>query len=69
MADRSDPRNRLPLRAIALALALLSLGTLLLSLGLMLTLGWDRRYEDRGTPLLVIGSICFLPGACLTLGT
>ena len=63
---RYDSEKKVPWKAILLAVALLSLGSLMLTLGFLLTFGWDKRYEDRGTPLLIIGSICFLPGMSLS---
>jgi len=55
---------RPPVKSIALAIFLFSLGTLLLVLGSLMVAGviGDHHESGRATPLLVAGAICFIPG-------
>jgi hypothetical protein len=52
-----------PWKAIILTIFLFLLGSILLSVGILIKLGFIAvDYEDRGIPLIILGSICFLPG-------
>lgn len=53
-----------PWKAIILTIFLFILGSILLSVGILIKLGYIAvDYGDRGIPLIILGSICFLPGA------
>ena len=54
-----------PKKSIALAIFLFALGTVLLVLGSLMVGGVIGAgvIGDKGAPLLVVGAICFLPGA------
>eukprot|EP00123_Amoebidium_parasiticum_P011102 comp20508_c0_seq1/m.26232 comp20508_c0_seq1/g.26232 ORF comp20508_c0_seq1/g.26232 comp20508_c0_seq1/m.26232 type:complete len:117 (-) comp20508_c0_seq1:565-915(-) len=58
------PKKKVPYKAIGLAVGLFVLGSLFLSLGAGLQTGYiETQYHDRGIPLLVLGSLMFIPGA------
>ncbi|CAO3640312.1 unnamed protein product [Cunninghamella blakesleeana] len=56
---------KIPWKAIGLATLLFCIGSLLITLGVLIKLGYISSidYEGRGIPLLVLGSIMFIPGA------
>ncbi|XP_077992582.1 transmembrane protein 230-like [Glandiceps talaboti] len=57
------PPIKVPVKAIALALFLFLLGSLLIVIGSMLLSGYiDAKYSDRTWPLLIIGTLLFIPG-------
>jgi len=57
--------NKVPVKAILLALALFVLGTVLCVIGGCLLAGvWiDPKYNDRTWPVLTLGIIMFIPGS------
>ena len=55
-------RLKPPLKSIALALFLFVVGSIMLVLGSLMLAGIIGHYGDRAVPLLVIGTICFIPG-------
>ncbi len=61
--DNNTPAKP-PVKSIALALFLFVLGSVMLVLGSLLQAGViGEGLGDRAVPLLVLGSICFIPGA------
>ncbi|KAF9359937.1 hypothetical protein BGX26_010982 [Mortierella sp. AD094] len=57
--------NSIPWKSILLAFTLLIIGIVGLTIGSLLKVGVldSPEWLDKGTPLLIIGSICFIPGA------
>lgn len=51
-----------PWKKIALAVALLLAGSVLLSIGLVWTLAWSSHPDAHGITLMSIGSFLFIPG-------
>ncbi|CAF0825320.1 unnamed protein product [Adineta ricciae] len=52
-----------PIYAIGLATALFLLGSLMITLGSLMLTGYIKtQYSDRTWPLIVVGSLVFLPG-------
>ncbi|XP_068745362.1 transmembrane protein 230-like [Montipora capricornis] len=57
------PPPKIPWKAIFLAIFLFSVGTMLLIVGSLLFTGYfDVKYADRTYPLLILGSLMFIPG-------
>ncbi|XP_058961856.2 transmembrane protein 230-like [Pocillopora verrucosa] len=57
------PPPKVPWKALLLAVFLSSVGTLLLVFGSLLFTGYfDVKYADRTYPLLILGSLMFIPG-------
>ncbi|EDO37093.1 predicted protein [Nematostella vectensis] len=57
------PEPKVPWRAICLAIGLFTVGTILLVIGSLLFTGhFDVKYADRTYPMLILGSIMFIPG-------
>lgn len=57
------PPPKVPRRAILLAIFLFSVGTVLLVVGSLLFTGYiDVKYADRTYPMLILGSLMFIPG-------
>ncbi|XP_029212919.1 transmembrane protein 230-like [Acropora muricata] len=57
------PPPKVPWRAIFLATFLFSVGTVLLVIGSLLFTGYiDVKYADRTYPMLILGSLMFIPG-------
>ncbi|XP_031562262.1 transmembrane protein 230-like [Actinia tenebrosa] len=57
------PPPKVPLKAICLAAVLFSVGTILLVVGSLLFTGhFNVKYADRTYPLLILGSLMFIPG-------
>ena len=62
-AQFKDPRPTPPYKAILLAIVLFALGTVLLVVGSMLVSGHiDVKYADRTYPVIILGSLLFIPG-------
>ena len=63
-SEREAVRSRTspPWRSIALAVALLVVGVVLLISGALRSAGVVSDGEEKGTPMIIVGSICFLPG-------
>ncbi|XP_014674046.1 PREDICTED: transmembrane protein 230-like [Priapulus caudatus] len=58
------PPPTIPYKAILLAVILCLLGTLLITISALLMTGHiNAKYGDRMWPLLILGSILFIPGA------
>ncbi|CAF4950944.1 unnamed protein product [Pieris macdunnoughi] len=58
------PPQKIPWKAIALAAFLFIVGTVLLTVGLLIVTGHiDTKYSDRFWPIILLGCIMFLPGA------
>ncbi|XP_028920340.1 transmembrane protein 230 isoform X2 [Ornithorhynchus anatinus] len=58
---KSPPR--VPYKAIALAVVLFAVGTLLIAIGALLLAGYlSKGGADRAVPVLIIGILVFLPG-------
>ncbi|KAL4231211.1 hypothetical protein ACF0H5_008793 [Mactra antiquata] len=57
------PPPKFPKKAIILAVALFVGGTILLVIGSLLMTGYiDAKYGDRTWPVLILGSLMFIPG-------
>lgn len=57
------PPPKFPTKAIALAVTLFVIGSILLTIGALLLSGViDAKYGDRTWPVLILGGIMFLPG-------
>ncbi|XP_045188509.2 transmembrane protein 230-like [Mercenaria mercenaria] len=57
------PPPKFPTKAIALATTLFVVGSVLLVVGSLLMTGYiDAKYGDRTWPVLILGSIMFIPG-------
>ncbi|KAF9563287.1 hypothetical protein EC968_004900 [Mortierella alpina] len=56
---------RLPWKSIILAVVLFLIGAVGLTIGALLKVGIivSPDWLDKGTPLLVLGALCFIPGA------
>eukprot|EP00112_Aurelia_sp_Birch-Aquarium-sp1_P006597 Seg1724.10 transcript_id=Seg1724.10/GoldUCD/mRNA.D3Y31 product="hypothetical protein" protein_id=Seg1724.10/GoldUCD/D3Y31 len=62
-AQFRKPPPKPPTKAILLAVFLFTLGTLLLVIGSLLFTGYiDVEYADRTYPMLILGSLLFIPG-------
>ncbi|ESO82838.1 hypothetical protein LOTGIDRAFT_177673 [Lottia gigantea] len=58
------PAPKIPYKAIALATTLFLVGSGLIIIGALLFTGYiNAKYSDRTWPLLLIGSLMFIPGA------
>ncbi|XP_070539710.1 transmembrane protein 230-like [Ptychodera flava] len=58
------PPVKVPVKAIALAMFLFLLGSILIIVGAMLLSGYiDAKYSDRTWPVLIIGALLFIPGS------
>ncbi|KAL3865006.1 hypothetical protein ACJMK2_006642 [Sinanodonta woodiana] len=58
------PPPKIPKKAIALAVVLFTVGSTLIIIGALLLTGYiSAEYSDRTWPLLIIGSLMFIPGA------
>lgn len=60
--ERNSPTNKPPWRSIALASFLFLVGVVLLVSGSLRAAGVLEDDEAKATPMLIIGSICFVPG-------
>lgn len=57
------PPPKFPKKAIALATLLFVVGSILLVIGSLLLTGYiDAKYGDRTWPVLILGSLMFIPG-------
>lgn len=57
------PPPKFPKKAIALATLLFIVGSILLVIGSLLLTGYiDAKYGDRTWPVLILGSLMFIPG-------
>ncbi|KAI8363120.1 hypothetical protein B0O80DRAFT_492284 [Mortierella sp. GBAus27b] len=59
------PMPTIPWKSILLAVILLVLGVVGLTIGSLLKVGIidSPDWLDKGTPLLILGSLCFIPGS------
>ncbi|KAF9901383.1 hypothetical protein EC991_006234 [Linnemannia zychae] len=59
------PVPKIPWKSIALAITLLVLGVVGLTIGSLLKVGilTSPEWLDKGTPLLILGALCFIPGS------
>ncbi|CAF0753997.1 unnamed protein product [Adineta steineri] len=58
-----EPATKIPIHAIVLATALFLLGSIMITLGSLMLTGYIKtEYSDRTWPLILIGSLVFLPG-------
>ncbi|CAF1062498.1 unnamed protein product [Rotaria sordida] len=58
-----EPEVKAPVYAIVLAIALFLIGSVMIILGaLMLTRRIETQYSDRTWPLILVGTLIFLPG-------
>ncbi|KAI1319993.1 hypothetical protein EDD11_002324 [Mortierella claussenii] len=59
------PMPKIPWKSIILAVILLVLGAVGLTIGSLLKVGilTSPDWLDKGTPLLILGALCFIPGA------
>ncbi|GAB6022467.1 hypothetical protein CHUAL_006578 [Chamberlinius hualienensis] len=58
------PAVRIPWKALCLAIALFVVGSGLIIIGSLLISGYiDTKYSDRTWPVLILGSLMFIPGA------
>lgn len=58
------PPPKIPYKAIVLATVLFAGGTLLIVIGALLVTGdISSKYSDRTWPVLILGSLMFIPGA------
>ncbi|KAF9383757.1 hypothetical protein CPB97_006194 [Podila verticillata] len=59
------PPPSIPWKSIILAVVLLILGVVGLTIGSLLKVGilTSPDWLDKGTPLLILGTLCFIPGA------
>ncbi|ORZ09358.1 hypothetical protein BCR41DRAFT_137786 [Lobosporangium transversale] len=59
------PTPSIPWKSIALAVVLLILGIAGLTIGSLLKVGIivSPEWLDKGTPLLILGALCFIPGS------
>ncbi|CAF3273772.1 unnamed protein product [Rotaria socialis] len=58
-----EPQVKVPIFAIVLAVVLFLIGSVMITLGaLMLTGRIETQYSDRTWPLILIGTLVFLPG-------
>ncbi|KAK6186269.1 hypothetical protein SNE40_008339 [Patella caerulea] len=57
------PPPKIPYKAIFLALGLFLVGSILIILGALLLTGYiNAKYADRTWPILIMGSLMFIPG-------
>jgi len=62
-AQFRKPPPKPPVKSILLAVFLFTLGSLLLIIGSLLFTGYiDVQYADRTYPMLILGSLLFIPG-------
>ncbi|WAR22282.1 TM230-like protein [Mya arenaria] len=62
-SDIQKPPPKFPKKAIALATVLFLVGSALIVVGALLLTGYiDAKYGDRTWPILILGSIMFIPG-------
>jgi len=55
--------TKIPIHAIVLATVLFLLGSVMITLGSLILTGYIKtQYSDRSWPLILIGSLVFLPG-------
>ncbi|SAL95567.1 hypothetical protein [Absidia glauca] len=61
----TPPEAQIPWKAIGLATLLFGIGSILIVVGVLIYLGFitTEDYLGRSIPLLVLGSIMFIPGA------
>ncbi|ORZ14677.1 upf0414 transmembrane protein [Absidia repens] len=61
----TQPEPQIPWKAIGLATLLFAIGSVLIVIGVLIKLGFiaTEEYLSRAIPLLVLGSIMFIPGA------
>ncbi|KAF8941974.1 hypothetical protein BGZ47_007011 [Haplosporangium gracile] len=59
------PTPKIPWKSIVLAVVLLILGVVGLTIGSLLKVGilTSPDWLDKGTPLLILGALCFIPGS------
>jgi len=58
------PKAKVPWKALLLATALFAMGSSLIIISALLMSGYiDAKYGDRTWPLLILGSLMFIPGA------
>ncbi|KAF8934368.1 hypothetical protein BGZ58_005767 [Dissophora ornata] len=59
------PMPKIPWSSIILAVVLLVIGTVGLTIGSLLKVGVldSPEWLDKGVPLLILGALCFIPGA------
>ncbi|KAF9954307.1 hypothetical protein BGZ72_004697 [Mortierella alpina] len=59
------PNPQIPWKSIVLAVILFVIGAVGLTIGALLKVGIivSPDWLDKGTPLLVLGALCFIPGA------
>ncbi|KAF9922239.1 hypothetical protein FBU30_007678 [Linnemannia zychae] len=59
------PTPKIPWKSIILAVVLLILGVVGLTIGSLLKVGIlnSPDWLDKGTPLLILGALCFIPGS------
>uniref|UniRef100_A0A0B6YQQ9 Transmembrane protein 230 n=1 Tax=Arion vulgaris TaxID=1028688 RepID=A0A0B6YQQ9_9EUPU len=58
------PPPKIPYKAILLATALFSVGSILIIIGSLLLTGYiPAQYSDRTWPVLLLGGLMFIPGA------
>ena len=60
--DPDTARLKPPLKSIALAVFLFVAGSVMLVLGSLMLAGIIGHYGGRAVPLLIVGTICFIPG-------
>lgn len=61
----ADKQQKIPYKSILLAVALFTIGSVLLIVGSLLVTGIiiPAEYADRTIPVLILGCIAFLPGS------
>ncbi|KAK3805663.1 MAG: hypothetical protein JOS17DRAFT_614801 [Linnemannia elongata] len=59
------PAPKIPWKSIVLAVVLLVIGVVGLTIGSLLKVGilTSPDWLDKGTPLLILGALCFIPGS------
>jgi len=63
-AQFEKPPTQVPWKAVIYAVVLFFLGTLLLTIGCLIVTGHiESKYGDRFWPLILLGSLMFLPGS------
>lgn len=63
-AQFTSPPQKIPWKAVTLALTLLFTGVVLLILGSLIVSGHiDVKYSDRMWPMIILGVLMFIPGA------
>ncbi|KAH7820904.1 putative Eukaryotic protein of unknown function (DUF872) [Monocercomonoides exilis] len=59
-----DKTQKVPWKGILLAVFLFVIGTIMLTFGILIVTNVLKIDEsDRGLPLVILGSICFIPGS------